>query len=83
MYDLWYEFVKLEIKVEEFGNWCWIFEWDEYNVFEEVSLICGGFLVNFRWMFFLDRGFMKLEKVNFSLFFNVIVLKFSWDEVML
>ncbi|XP_073390626.1 uncharacterized protein [Physcomitrium patens] len=83
MHDLWHEFAKLETKVEEFGNRRWIFEWDEHNALEEASLTCGGSSVNLRRMFFLDRGFMKLEKVNFSSFPNVTVLKLSRDEAML
>ncbi|KAG0621673.1 hypothetical protein M758_3G039500 [Ceratodon purpureus] len=80
MHDLWREFAKLETKVGEFERRRWIFEWDEHNGLEEASLTTSGSWVNLRRMFFLERGFAKLEELNFGSFPNVTVLKLSRND---
>jgi len=66
MHDLWREFARLETKIGEFEKRRWMFEWNEYNALSEESSVTNGHhLVNVRQMFYLDKGFMKLEDVSF------------------
>lgn len=79
IHDLWHEFARLETKAGEFEKRRWMFEWDESNVLEEASVGNGVRLVNVRRMFFLEKGFLKLEDLSFSCFPSVTVLKLRFQ----